>query len=298
MNYAQVNPWLLAIRPRTLPAAVAPIVSATALASYHGHLQLVLALLALVCALALQIMVNIANDLFDAEKGVDNEHRLGPTRVTQSGLISSHKMRIALWVTTAFSILTGLPLVIVGGWPLAIAGLASIIAALAYSGGPWPLASHALGEVTVLLFFGIVAVVGCYWLQTGEWNTASLWVGLMVGLPSCAILLVNNIRDIATDRVAHKHTLPACLGKPAASLIYLAALLIPFIIAVCTALTGMLPQWLPLALLPTVPWAIMLYRKLILLSGRPLNALLGQTAQFELVISLVIAIVLLVSLRF
>lgn len=292
----QTNPWLLAIRLKTLPAAVAPIITATALVSYHDHaINGWLTLLCLLCALFLQIMVNIANDLFDAENGIDNDQRLGPTRVTQSGLITPQRMRVGLWVTGALSLLTGLPLIMVGGWPLAIAGAASLLAALAYSAGPWPLASHALGEVTVLIFFGIVAVVGCYWVQVGQWHIDSLWLALMVGLPSCAILLVNNIRDIETDRAAHKHTLPACVGKTVAGLIYLGALLAPFAIALGMALAGHFPIGLPIILAPTVFWAWFLYRQVMTLSGRPMNNLLAHTARFELAVSLLVAIILVVN---
>lgn len=289
------NPWLLAARPRTLPAAVAPIIAAVALAIYHGYFNPVLALLALLCALGLQVLVNLANDLFDAESGVDSGDRLGPTRVTQSGLISPAQMRRALWVCLLFCLLTGTPLVIAGGWPLTLAGMASILAALAYSAGPWPLANHGLGEVAVLIFFGLVAVIGCYWLQSGHWHIASLWVGLMVGLPCCAILMVNNIRDIETDQRAGKITLPARLGKSWARRLYFLALLAPMLIALTAALAGQFPPWLPLALAPTLPWALRLYSQIKQLSGRALNPLLGQTAQFELMVGLVIAVVLVIS---
>lgn len=287
------NPWILAARPRTLPAAVAPIIAAVALAIYHGYFQPLLAILALLCALGLQIMVNLANDLFDAERGVDGADRLGPTRVTQSGLISPTNMRRALWVTLLFCLLTGLPLIIAGGWPLTLAGMASILAALAYSAGPWPLANHGLGEVAVLIFFGLVAVIGCYWLQTAHWHIASVWVGLMVGLPCCAILMVNNIRDIDTDQRSGKRTLAVRLGRTWANRLYRAVLLSPFVLSAIAAALGHLPAILVLAMLPTLWWARQLDQQVRQLQGRALNALLARTAQYELRVSLLIAIVLL-----
>ncbi|MFG1498168.1 1,4-dihydroxy-2-naphthoate polyprenyltransferase [Saccharospirillum sp. HFRX-1] len=289
----RTNPWLLAARPRTLPAAVAPIIAAVALAIYHGHFNPTLALLALLCALGLQILVNLANDLFDAESGVDTGERLGPTRVTQSGLISPAHMRRALWVCLLFCLLTGTPLVIAGGWPLTLAGMASIIAALAYSAGPWPLANHGLGEVAVLIFFGLVAVIGCYWLQAEQWHIASLWVGLMVGLPCCAILMVNNIRDIDTDRRSGKITLAVRLGPKGAHWLYRAALVSPLVLALVAAGLGQLPLLLPVALLPSLYWAWQLDHQLRRYRGSELNALLAHTAQYELRVSLLIAIVLL-----
>lgn len=290
---ARTNPWLLAARPRTLPAAVAPIIAAVALAIYHGYFNPTLALLALLCALGLQILVNLANDLFDAESGVDTGERLGPTRVTQSGLISPAHMRRALWVCLLFCLLTGTPLVIAGGWPLTLAGMASIIAALAYSAGPWPLANHGLGEVAVLIFFGLVAVIGCYWLQAEQWHIASLWVGLMVGLPCCAILMVNNIRDIDTDRRSGKITLAVRLGPKGAHWLYRTALVSPLVLALVAAGLGHLPLLLPIALIPSLYWAWQLDHQLRRYRGSELNALLAHTAQFELRVSLLIAIVLL-----
>lgn len=288
------NPWLLAARPRTLPAAVAPIIAAVALAIYHGHFNLTLALLAVLCALGLQVLVNLANDLFDAESGVDGNKRLGPTRVTQSGLISPTQMRRALWLCLVFCLLTGIPLVIAGGWPLTLAGMASIVAALVYSAGPWPLANHGLGEVAVLIFFGLVAVIGCYWLQTEQWHPASLWVGLMVGFPCCAILMVNNIRDIDTDRDSGKITLAVRLGRRRTCWLYGAALFSPWLLSLIAAALGQLPLLVPLALLPSLYWAWQLGHQLRHFQGRELNALLARTALFELRVSLLIAIALLV----
>ncbi|WP_108125147.1 1,4-dihydroxy-2-naphthoate polyprenyltransferase [Saccharospirillum mangrovi] len=287
------NPWLLAARPRTLPAAVAPIIAAVALAFYHGFFNATLAVLALLCALGLQIMVNLANDLFDAERGIDGADRLGPTRVTQSGLISPANMRRALWLTLLFCLLTGLPLVYVGGWPLTLAGMASILAALAYSAGPWPLANHGLGEVAVLIFFGLVAVIGCYWLQSAHWHIASLWVGLMVGLPCCAILMVNNIRDIESDRRSGKRTLAVRFGRTWANRLYRAALFSPFVLSIVAASLGHLPALLVLAMVPSLFWAWRLDQQVRQFQGRELNALLARTALYELRVSLLIAIALL-----
>jgi len=158
--------WILAARPKTLPAAVAPVMVGSAMAAVHNSFALLPAMAALAVALLLQIGVNLANDYFDFIKGVDSDDRLGPLRVTQSGLIPPVRVRTAMSITLGLAGLPGLYLVYVGGWPVLVIGAASILAALAYSGGPYPLASNALGDLFVFIFFGLVAVCGTYYVQT------------------------------------------------------------------------------------------------------------------------------------
>ena len=207
-----MDAWILAARPKTLPAAVAPVTVGSAMAAVHNSFSLLPAMAALAVALLLQIGVNLANDYFDFVKGVDSDDRLGPLRVTQSGLISPGRVRVAMIITLGLAGLPGLYLVYVGGWPVLVIGAASILAALAYSGGPYPLASNALGDLFVFIFFGLVAVCGTYYVQTLMLTATVVLIGADVGLLITAILVVNNLRDIATDSRTGKRTLAVRLG--------------------------------------------------------------------------------------
>jgi 1,4-dihydroxy-2-naphthoate octaprenyltransferase len=204
--------WLLAARPKTLPAAVAPVMVGTSLAIAGGKFDPLPALAALAGALLLQIGVNLANDYFDYRRGIDGAGRKGPLRVTQAGLISPEGVRMGMIAVFSAAAAVGLYLVAVGGWPILAVGAASILAALAYSGGPWPLASHGLGDLFVFLFFGLAAVGGTYYVQAGEITPLALAVAVPPGLLITAILVVNNVRDIDTDGRTGKRTLAVRLG--------------------------------------------------------------------------------------
>jgi 1,4-dihydroxy-2-naphthoate octaprenyltransferase len=206
------SPWLLAARPKTLPAAAAPVVVGTALAAHAGVLRWMPALAALVGALLIQIATNLANDYFDFVKGADTEHRVGPTRVTQAGLISPAGVRRGMLLTLGAATVVGAYLVGVGGIPILVVGLASLLCAVAYTGGPFPLAYHGLGDLFVFVFFGLVAVAGTVYVQALEWRPEAFWAGAGVGAVSTALLVVNNLRDIDTDRRAGKRTLATRLG--------------------------------------------------------------------------------------
>ena len=208
--------WLLAARPATLPAAVVPVLVGTA-AALHGGVQLQIGpfVAALVAALLIQIGTNFANDVFDFHKGADTAERLGPPRVTQSGLVPPEQVLIATFVTFGLAALVGVYLVLVGGWPILVVGVLSILAGLAYTGGPWPLGYHSLGDLFVFIFFGVVAVVGSAYLQTLTITPLAVWASFPVGLLVTAILVVNNLRDIDTDRQVGKKTLAVRLGRRA-----------------------------------------------------------------------------------
>ncbi len=208
----QGKAWLLAARPKTLPAAVAPVMVGTSLAIAGGKFDPLPALAALAGALLLQIGVNLANDYFDYRRGIDGAGRKGPLRVTQAGLISPEGVRMGMIAVFSAAAAVGLYLVAVGGWPILAVGAASILAALAYSGGPWPLASHGLGDLFVFLFFGLAAVGGTYYVQAGEITPLALAVAVPPGLLITAILVVNNVRDIDTDGRTGKRTLAVRLG--------------------------------------------------------------------------------------
>lgn len=206
------SPWLLAIRPKTLPAAAAPVVLGTAIAAHAGVLRWLPALAALAGALLIQIATNLANDYFDFVKGADTEERVGPTRVTQAGLLSPEAVRGAMLLTLGAATVVGAYLVAVGGVPILVVGLASLLCAVAYTGGPYPLAYHGLGDLFVFVFFGLVAVAGTVYVQALEWLPQAVWAGAGVGAVSTALLVVNNLRDIDTDRRAGKRTLATRLG--------------------------------------------------------------------------------------
>jgi 1,4-dihydroxy-2-naphthoate octaprenyltransferase len=205
---------LLAARPRTLTAALVPVLVGTALAQALGSpLHWWRAILALVGAGAIQIGTNLFNDLLDFRRGADTGDRVGPLRVTQAGLLRPAQVGAAALASFALAFLAGVPLVAVGGVPILALGLLSLVFGYAYTGGPYPLAYHGLGELFVLLFFGLGAVGGTFYLQAGRLTPDVALAGVQVGLLACALLSVNNLRDVVQDARAGKHTLPVVLGR-------------------------------------------------------------------------------------
>ena len=191
--------WIGAARLRTLPAAIVPVVVGTAVAHASGGLSWGPAIAALLGSLAIQIGTNFANDVFDAEKGADGPDRLGPTRAVAAGLISASAMRRAMIAAFGVAALFGLYLVSVAGWPVVAIGIASILSGIAYTGGPWPLGYHGLGDVFVMLFFGFVAVCGTAFVQLAHVPCLAVWASIPVGSLATAILVVNNLRDRHQD---------------------------------------------------------------------------------------------------
>lgn len=278
--------WMLAARPKTLPAAVAPVVVGTALAIHDGSFRLLPALAALLGALLLQIGVNLANDYFDHVKGVDTHERRGPVRVTQSGLIAAEHVRLAMLVVLALSAVVGVYLIFEGGWPILAIGAASILSALAYSGGPFPLASHGLGDVFVFIFFGLAAVCGTYYVQARDLTPLVVLAAVPVGLLITAILVVNNYRDIESDRRAGKRTLAVMLGERGARLEYVLLLIVSYVVPAGLVAAKMLEPWGLLALL-SLPLAVPLIRAMYGPNEGPImNKTLAGTARLALVFSL------------
>jgi 1,4-dihydroxy-2-naphthoate octaprenyltransferase len=277
--------WLMAARPRTLPAAAAPVIVGSASAFSTGHFDLLPALAALLGALLLQIGANIANDLFDFHRGADTPDRLGPTRVTSSRLLAPGEVQRGMVLVFGLAVLCGLYLAIHAGWPVVAIGVLSILAALAYTGGPYPLGYHGLGEVAVFLFFGLAAVCGTYYVQALRLDWLSVWASIPMGLLIVAILIVNNLRDAAIDRTTGKMTLAARFGENWARNEYLAAIAAAYLIPVLIWLAGAAGWPVMLAWL-SLPWFLPLAREIRTLSGRPLNRVLAKTGQLTLVYGL------------
>ncbi len=205
--------WWEAARPRTLPAAIAPVLVASALAFATGVFAVVPAVICLTFALLIQIGTNYANDFYDFQKGADNADRVGPRRAVAAGLISPASMRRAMIGVFVAAFIVGLGLLPYGGWPLLIIGVTSIACGIAYTGGPYPLAYHGWGDVFVFVFFGLVAVSASYFVQAGFVATDAWWLGAGMGALSTNILVVNNYRDVETDRAAGKRTLVVRWGR-------------------------------------------------------------------------------------
>ena len=277
--------WWLAIRPRTLPAAAAGVVAGCALALHDHTFRPLPALAALLVALLLQIGSNLANDVFDYERGADSARRAGPLRVTQSGLLSPSQVKAGMWTVFALAGLIGLYLAFEAGWIVLLIGLAAIFSAIAYTGGPFPLGYYGLGDLFVFLFFGLACVAGTYFVQAGKVSLAAWGMSLPVGLMVIGILVVNNLRDLPTDRQAGKHTLAVLLGGRFTRGEYLACLLAAFLCLPVFCALGLLPWWTILAW-GALPLAIKGIRVVFTQSGPALNEALAGTGQLALAFSL------------
>jgi 1,4-dihydroxy-2-naphthoate octaprenyltransferase len=271
--------WLLAARPKTLWAGIIPVIVGTAMAFEAGKFHLVSFLATLAGAVLIQVGTNFANDLFDFQKGADNEARKGPMRVTQARLVTLHQMKVATITVLALAFLVGMYLVWRAGWPILIIGLLSILFAVLYTGGPFPLGYMGLGDILVLIFFGPVAVGGTYYIFAGHINRAVLLAGCALGMIATAILIVNNLRDMESDRRSGKNTLAVRFGARFAKAEYLAmicgAMLLPLIIYFIEGGHA----WAILAALYIFP-AIPVVRKVFAVAdGHVLNDALAGTAR-------------------
>ncbi len=286
--------WILASRPATLTAAIVPVLVGSAVAHAVGGFRLGPALAALVGAMLIQIATNFANDVFDHEKGADTEERLGPTRATASGLLSAKQMRAALVTTLALTLIPGVYLVWVGGWPIVLIGLASMLSGVAYTGGPYPLGYHGLGDVFVFVFFGLVAVCGTVFVQANSIPLLAWLAACAVGAIATAILVVNNVRDRETDVKAGKRTLAVRLGKRGGIIEYVGLFVMAYAVPVLALVLANTGSWVLLPLV-SIPLAIKLSIALATKEGRPLNAVLGQTAMLLLVYGVLLSVGLVLS---
>jgi 1,4-dihydroxy-2-naphthoate octaprenyltransferase len=259
----------MAARPRTLPAAIAPVLVGTSAAVHaHGDLRRPWAFVAaLIGSIFIQIGTNLANDYSDAKRGADTVERLGPVRVTAAGLVAPRSVLVATWIAFGIAVAAGIYLATVAGWVIIAVGVASIAAGVLYTGGPWPYGYAGLGEVFVFLFFGLVAVNGSYYVQLERLDWLPFALSVSIGCLVTAILVVNNIRDIDTDRRAGKHTLAVRMGRRPTRLLYIGLLLLGFFVGLIALLTTDAPWWSGLLL--AAVWA--------LLSRRPWQAIARHT---------------------
>lgn len=283
-----MNHWVLASRLKTLTAAISPVLVGVSLAIHDGEFQLFIAFMTLLAAVLIQIGANFANDVYDFLNGSDREDRLGPTRATQSGLIPPEDMKKGMWLVFALAICVGFYLASIGGWPIVWIGLASIASAIAYTGGPYPLGYHGWGDVFVFVFFGIIAVPGTYYLQSGFVSYDSILFGIPLGALSTAILIVNNLRDADTDIKSGKRTLAVRFGKTFVKIEYTIMMVVAFAIPIY-----ILQFWDEFSLyiiLFLFPISIRLIQSLYNETGISLNPVLVNTAQFLFHFSILLSI--------
>src|SRR6201994_4515196 len=287
--------WVMAARVRTLPAAIAPVLVGTSLALGAGHFHPLAFLAALLGAVFIQVGTNLSNDYSDARRGADTEDRIGPVRVTAGGLLPPGRVLVATYLTFGAAVLCGFSLIAVAGWLLLAIGPASILAGVLYTGGPRPYGYEGLGELFVFLFFGIVAVAGSYFVQVEHLDWEAFALAVPVGLIATAILVVNNIRDIDSDRRAGKRTLAVRLGRQRTRGMFAVVIYLAFLLAPVTWIFGPLKPWLFLSWL-TLPLAAAVIRTVRNhTDGASLNAALARTGLLQLTFCTLLSAGLLLS---
>lgn len=274
--------WLMAARPKTLIAGTVPFLVATALAHRHGESRLLPAVLTFVCAMLIQVGINLANDYYDFVRGADTAERLGPPRVTANGLIAPDQVRNGAWVCFGLALALSGGLSVWGGWTVVVLAAVSVLIGFTYTGGPFPLGYHGLGDVFVFLLFGFTWVAWGYYGQTGMLEETVWWAAIPVGASATALLVVNNLRDIGTDEKAGKRTLAVRFGARMARVQYTALVALTLVSPVVMWGLGLAGPWVLLALL-SLPVAFRPLRLVLTRSGAELNAALGATARLQLV---------------
>ncbi len=298
MSVTSPNPariWVMAARPKTLPLGVAPVLVGTALAGYLHVFHPLRFVAALLGSVFIQIGANLSNDYSDARRGADTEDRLGPVRVTAGGLVPPRQVLIATYVTFGLAVLCGVYLIAVAGWQLLLIGVASIIAGVLYTGGPRPYGYEGLGELFVFLFFGFAAVAGSYFAQVRDFSWESLVLSVPIGLIAAAVLVVNNTRDIDTDRRANKRTLAVRIGRENSRRMFSSMVLVAYPVVLIPWVFGPLSAWLLLPFL-SLPLAQSVIRTVTTHADGPsLNRALAKTGQLQLVFCVLLAAGLLLS---
>ncbi|MEN8041189.1 MAG: 1,4-dihydroxy-2-naphthoate polyprenyltransferase [Actinomycetota bacterium] len=287
------NPWIMAARPATLPAGIAPVLIGAASAWSDGLFALLPFLAVLFAVVAIQVGVNYANDLADAAKGADTDKRIGPTRAVATGAVSAGDMKRGIAVAFGLAGLAGLYLIWYAGWPILIIGIVSIIAALGYTNGPIPYGYYGLGELFVFIFFGLVITAGTRFVF-GSPVPSEAWVGgVVMGLLASAVLEANNIRDLDTDTVAGKRTLAVILGRDRARKLYAVTMVSAFVVIAFGSLVGWLPVLALIAMI-LAPLSVPLIKAINTeTAGPPLIGVLKGTAQLQLFVALLMSLAIL-----
>ncbi|MDA0986169.1 MAG: 1,4-dihydroxy-2-naphthoate polyprenyltransferase [Bacteroidetes bacterium] len=290
---SKINIWITAARPKTLLAAVVPVLVGSSVAFQQKMFKPQLAIVALICSLLIQIGTNFVNDLFDFIKGADNKNRVGPKRIMLEGLVTINEMKLAIKIVFGVCFLLGLFLVYSSGWIILLIGIISIIAGIIYTAGPLPLAYNGLGDVAVFIFFGFVATVGSYYLQTLQINYFIFLCSVPVGALITNILVVNNYRDREQDKSVGKKTLAVILGDKLTRLEYILLFVMAYFVPIILFLFYKINATilLPLA---TIPLAIKLILMIYRLRGSDLNATLEQTAKLSAIYGLLFVVGLLI----
>lgn len=291
-NVSKFNLWVTASRPKTLPAAVTPVIVGSAIAGFEHKFNFVPAVFALVISLLIQIATNFVNDLYDYLKGTDKPDRVGPQRLLTSGLISPREMKMAIYFTFGLAFFLGLYLVWLGGWIVLLIGVLSIAAGFGYTAGPFPFAYNGLGDIFVFIFFGIVATVGTYFVQALSFSSIALWASVPVGLLITNILVVNNYRDADEDKFANKKTLAVRFGKSFARGQYLISIVISYAVLFVIYFEYKTTAWIFLPFL-ALPLSVKLIKMIYTLTGSPLNKTLALTGIFSTIYGLLFAVGLL-----
>ena len=288
-NPSKIESWILASRPRTLLAAVVPVMVGSALAISQNKFTPILSLIALLCSILIQVGTNFTNDLYDYLKGTDKEDRIGPRRVLVSGLISTSEMKLGIITVFGLAFLLGLYLVYAAGIVILIIGVISILAGLAYTAGPYPLAYNGLGDVFVFAFFGIVGTTGTYYLHLHEFSLLSFLIAVPVGALITNILVVNNYRDIEEDREADKYTLAVKLGKKFTRIQFVNSIAVSYLILFIIYFKYDFTYWIFLPLI-SLPIAVILIKRLQTFEGERLNNTLELSAKYAALFGLLFSL--------
>ena len=289
----KLQSWILASRPKTLPAAFVPVAIGSALAYNDNQFNAGAVAVALICSFLIQIGTNFVNDLYDFIAGTDKKDRVGPTRVLASGLISVNEMKIGISITFSSAFILGMYLVYISSWITLIIGIVSIIAGFAYTAGPFPLAYNGLGDVFVFLFFGFVGTIGTYYVQTLTVTEFVVWASVPVGALITNILVINNYRDIDEDRLAGKNTLAVKFGRNFTRFQYVSFMILSYLVPFIAFFTYKQSYLLFLPLI-TIPLSIKLIRMIYIFEGKELNKTLELTAKLSAIYGILFAIGILV----
>lgn len=290
---SKFDAWIMATRPRTLPAALVPVLVGSSIAIHDGKFKPLAAIIALVCAILIQIGTNFVNDLYDFIYGTDKKDRVGPKRVVTAGLISITEMKLGILIVFGLSFLFGMYLVFLSGWEILLLGIISILAGIAYTAGPFPLAYNGLGDIASFLFFGLIGTVGTYYVQTNEVSAFAFWSSVPVGALITNILVVNNYRDREEDQSNGKNTLAVLLGETFARFQYIIFMLVSYSILFVVYYTYKNSVWVFLPML-SAPLSIKLVKMLFTHRGSGLNKTLELTAKLSALYGLLFALGILI----